>query len=133
MPASVAIHAAVFTAGVLLGGGITAAVASKNRQQQRLSDHAPLPPAMDIVTTTQPGALTVTSGVLKYGNPGARQFSRLHTSLSDAIPGPISDTLIRKAYVAAYDRRLRHPAWVSTHNFSIYFSYLMSTYRPRNT
>jgi len=26
--------------------------------------------------------------------------------------GPISDTLIRKAYIAGYDRRLRHPAWV---------------------
>jgi len=79
MPASVAIHAAVFTAGVLLGGGITAAVASRNREHHRLvaPDHAPLPPVMDIVTTTQPGALTVASGVLKYGNPGARQCSRL--------------------------------------------------------
>lgn len=77
MPASVAIHAAVFTAGVLLGGGITAAVANRTRQQQRqiAPDYAPLPPAMDIVTTAQPGA--VTPGVLKYGNPGARQFSRL--------------------------------------------------------
>jgi endonuclease G, mitochondrial len=27
--------------------------------------------------------------------------------------GPISDQLVRKAYVAAYDRRMRHPAWVS--------------------
>ena len=26
--------------------------------------------------------------------------------------GPIADPLVRKAYVAAYDRRLRHPAWV---------------------
>lgn len=26
--------------------------------------------------------------------------------------GPISDQFVRKAYVAAYDRRLRHPAWV---------------------
>ena len=29
--------------------------------------------------------------------------------------GPISDLLIRKAYVAAYDRRLRHPAWTAEH------------------
>lgn len=27
--------------------------------------------------------------------------------------GPIADLLARKAYVAGYDRRLRHPAWVS--------------------
>ncbi|EJD02115.1 uncharacterized protein FOMMEDRAFT_86914 [Fomitiporia mediterranea MF3/22] len=36
--------------------------------------------------------------VLKYGNPG-----------------PISDLLVRKAYVTAYDRRLRHPAWTAEH------------------
>jgi hypothetical protein len=29
------------------------------------------------------------------------------------LPGPIADPLVRQAYVAAYDRRLRHPAWVS--------------------
>ncbi|KAJ7771800.1 hypothetical protein B0H16DRAFT_1514773 [Mycena metata] len=36
--------------------------------------------------------------VLKYGNPG-----------------PIADALARKAYVAAYDRRLRHSAWTAEH------------------
>ncbi|KAI0273846.1 DNA/RNA non-specific endonuclease [Gloeopeniophorella convolvens] len=29
--------------------------------------------------------------------------------------GPISDQLVRQAYVAAYDRRLRHPAWTAEH------------------
>lgn len=28
------------------------------------------------------------------------------------LPGPIADPLVRKAYIAAYDRRLRHAAWV---------------------
>ncbi|THV08046.1 hypothetical protein K435DRAFT_642780 [Dendrothele bispora CBS 962.96] len=36
--------------------------------------------------------------VLKYGNPG-----------------PIVDPIIKQAYVAAYDRRLRHPAWTAEH------------------
>ncbi|KAF7295142.1 Endonuclease [Mycena indigotica] len=36
--------------------------------------------------------------VLKYGNPG-----------------PVFDALVRKAYVAAYDRRLRHPSWTAQH------------------
>ncbi|OCH95295.1 DNA/RNA non-specific endonuclease [Obba rivulosa] len=36
--------------------------------------------------------------VLKYGNPG-----------------PFSDHLVRRAYVAGYDRRLRHPAWTAEH------------------
>ncbi|KZP29846.1 DNA/RNA non-specific endonuclease, partial [Athelia psychrophila] len=29
--------------------------------------------------------------------------------------GPIVDALIRKAYTAGYDRRLRHPAWTAEH------------------
>jgi hypothetical protein len=28
------------------------------------------------------------------------------------LPGPGADQLMRKAYVAGYDRRLRHPTWV---------------------
>ncbi|KIJ27415.1 hypothetical protein M422DRAFT_100437, partial [Sphaerobolus stellatus SS14] len=36
--------------------------------------------------------------ILKYGNPG-----------------PIADLLTRKAYLAAYDRRLRHPSWTAEH------------------
>ena len=76
MPASVAIHAVVFTAGALIGGGITATVVNRNRQQQqpKLPDHEPPPPAMDVITTGRPGALT---GVLKYGNPGARNLLRV--------------------------------------------------------
>ncbi|CUA74159.1 hypothetical protein RSOLAG22IIIB_05450 [Rhizoctonia solani] len=41
---------------------------------------------------------TALSDVLRYGNPG-----------------PISDLITRKAYVAGYDRRLRHPAWTAEH------------------
>lgn len=94
MPSSIAIHAAIFTAGAVVGGGIAAAVANrKGRPTQPLS-----------VQTTDKGnqavALTAPAGlpVLKYGNPG-----------------PIADPLVRKAYVAAYDRRLRHPAWTAEH------------------
>lgn len=76
MPASAAIHAVVFTAGALIGGGITAAVV--NRQQRPiLPHHVPPPPAMDVITTGQPGAL----GVLKYGNPGARKLLRVTARL----------------------------------------------------
>jgi endonuclease G len=39
-----------------------------------------------------------------------RQFMR--DIFSCFLPGPITDQLVRKAYVAGYDRRLRHPAWV---------------------
>ncbi|KAK2467085.1 hypothetical protein APHAL10511_001343 [Amanita phalloides] len=80
---SVVLHAAVFTAGAILGGSVAVALASKNNQQR------PQPPS---------GPLALTSGVLKHGDPG-----------------PIADALVHKAYVAAYDRRLRHPAWTAEH------------------
>jgi len=35
--------------------------------------------------------------------------------LNYGSPGPISDLLDRKAYVAGYDRRLRHPSWTAEH------------------
>ncbi|KAI0822611.1 hypothetical protein BC628DRAFT_1326666 [Trametes gibbosa] len=43
-------------------------------------------------------SVKVDSAVLKYGSPG-----------------PVSDVLVRRAYVAGYDRRLRHPAWTAEH------------------
>jgi endonuclease G len=42
----------------------------------------------------------------------------LHVSLESihpSVPGPIADPIVRQAYVAAYDRRLRHPAWTAEH------------------
>ncbi len=37
------------------------------------------------------------------------------------VPGPICDQLVRRAYVAGYDRRLRHPAWVGSISFPSLF------------
>ncbi|CAO1624583.1 unnamed protein product [Sympodiomycopsis kandeliae] len=34
---------------------------------------------------------------------------------SSGYPGPISDLLTHTAYVSAYDRKLRHPAWTASH------------------
>ncbi|KDQ60592.1 hypothetical protein JAAARDRAFT_125516 [Jaapia argillacea MUCL 33604] len=31
------------------------------------------------------------------------------------MSGPVTDQLVRQAYVAGYDRRLRHPAWTAEH------------------
>lgn len=36
------------------------------------------------------------------------------------MEGPVSDQLVRKAYFAAYDRRLRHPAWVRNSLMSLF-------------
>ncbi|KAK8854776.1 hypothetical protein IAR55_003515 [Kwoniella newhampshirensis] len=53
---------------------------------------------------------------------GGRQESRglIPTASGSAVlaggfPGPTPDVLKRTAYTAAYDRRLRHPAWTAEH------------------
>ncbi|PPQ78182.1 hypothetical protein CVT25_015515 [Psilocybe cyanescens] len=106
MPSAVIIHAAVFTAGALLGGGIATMVSSKATPPRPPSPQARViqPPMIGLDAagkTSISKELTVASNLpvqLKYGNPG-----------------PVSDILIRKAYVAGYDRRLRHPAWTAEH------------------
>ncbi|KIO31094.1 hypothetical protein M407DRAFT_221624 [Tulasnella calospora MUT 4182] len=63
-------------------------------------------------------------GVLKYGHPGSFSIPwavspRLSAVLKKVFPpshlGPTPDFLVRKGYVASYDRRLRHPAWTAEH------------------
>ena len=103
MASSTVIHAACFAVGALVGGGIVTAIGTSKRPIPPLPP-APAAPIVDVAPTgstriSTPGTLVkVDTPVLKYGNPG-----------------PISDLLIRKAYVAAYDRRLKHPAWVRVH------------------
>ena len=95
MPSSVIVHAAVFTAGALLGGGLAVAVSS-SKQRVVAPPYTPAPyqhkpderlpsPVIGIDTqgkTSISNELSVTSSlpaVLKYGNPGA--FSRLASVL----------------------------------------------------
>jgi len=63
----------------------------------------------------EPTALTSTP-ILDIGKSGAAQIATLASgALKYGYPGPIADPLIRKAYAAAYDRRLRHPSWTAEH------------------
>ncbi|KZT22692.1 hypothetical protein NEOLEDRAFT_1137723 [Neolentinus lepideus HHB14362 ss-1] len=112
MPSSSIVHAAVFAVGAIVGGGLVTAVgASRNRQFNVPSTSQSSTPVVDVkvgpsgeTRVTPTGAagvvtsITPLPAVLKYGNPG-----------------PIADQLIRTAYVAGYDRRLRHPAWTAEH------------------
>ena len=86
MPGSVVVHAAVFTAGALLGGGIAAAVAHRNQQQ--LGRPSPI---IEVDTTgkgtlsSTTGALTVASGTLKHGNPGIDPPFASHVQATDTV------------------------------------------------
>jgi len=76
MPSSVVVHAVVFTAGALIGGGIAAAVSSKQRPSQIPAHLKPPGPVIDVDITgkTKISADTTVrselASVLKYGHPG---------------------------------------------------------------
>ncbi|KAG8738591.1 nuclease [Ceratobasidium sp. 414] len=106
MPSSIIAHVAVFSVGAALGAGIATGVASRKQAQLAASvPTAPMQVKGPLVETKQVGprgvvqlSPTLPGDVLRYGSPG-----------------PISDLITRKAYVAGYDRRMRHPAWTAEH------------------
>ena len=111
-------QAVVFAAGAVVGGGVAALVYRRQPVQISKVPHE-TPPGTAIAV---PAFTSIDLPVLKYGNPGM-YFLWFHSAPDVAcltfFLGPIADPLVRKAYVAAYDRRLRHPAWV---NSSVPFS-----------
>ncbi|CEL55784.1 hypothetical protein RSOLAG1IB_01796 [Rhizoctonia solani AG-1 IB] len=114
MPSSAIAHIAVFSVGAALGAGIAAGVASRKQAKAIVAPSS--------VTSHTPGSTPLQAqGPLvqasKIGGHGAMQLAP--TVPSDVLrygnPGPVSDLITRKAYVAGYDRRLRHPAWTAEH------------------
>ncbi|KAI9509960.1 hypothetical protein F5148DRAFT_977512 [Russula earlei] len=106
MPALSITRAAFFALGAAVGGGAVAALNASKKKDAPSSPETPASPAklpiVHVGVTGDPrfsaGAATAVGPVLKYGNPG-----------------PISDQLVHRAYVAGYDRRMRHPAWTAEH------------------
>ncbi|KAK9896280.1 hypothetical protein P389DRAFT_152976 [Cystobasidium minutum MCA 4210] len=109
---SLALHAGVFAAGLAIGAVAVTATSSPStsrlpgpsapaaKPEERQSKPNKL---QDLVPRPDNGSLqrvnsTTAVEVLKYG-----------------FPGPVSDLLQRQAYVAAYDRQKRHPAWTAEH------------------
>ncbi|RXW20739.1 hypothetical protein EST38_g5094 [Candolleomyces aberdarensis] len=101
MPGGAVVHAAVFTAGALLGGGIAAVVSSRRKEVP-----PPAHPTPAIVQVDRAGRTQFSESVAVFQQS-------LPPALKNGHPGPISDLLVHKAYVAGYDRRLRHPAWTA--------------------
>jgi endonuclease G len=111
-------HATSFVLGAL-GGGLAVAIVSTGRKRQLTAKTTSSEAVVQVDTNGTPqmssdlAAMATVPPMLKYGNPGS-----WHCLLSQSFPnrlphsGPIADILVRKGYIAAYDRRLRHPAWV---------------------
>ncbi|KAN0075472.1 hypothetical protein V8E55_011495 [Tylopilus felleus] len=98
MPNASFIHVACFAVGAVVGGGIATAISSR----KPLLTARP-PPVIDL---DQKGDATLSTALATIPPSPA---------LKHGHPGPVPDLLVRKAYTAAYDRRLRHPAWTAEH------------------
>ncbi|GJE86802.1 DNA/RNA non-specific endonuclease [Phanerochaete sordida] len=109
MPSSTILHAACFAVGAIVGGGVATALSRSNAPQRPVA--VPVPTSESV---RQPIVQVHPTGMPQLSQPGTlvKAESQL---LKYGHPGPISDLLVRKAYVAAYDRRLRHPAWTAEH------------------
>lgn len=119
----------LFVAGLTLGVGAGALFPRKKEQvpvpvpAQSLPGNVPFP-----VPVERPGAgheekrlvvpVAGSTVTLAGGFPGESiatescPFGQVKLT-----PGPHFDIIRRQAYMAAYDRRLRHPAWVSATTF----------------
>ncbi|KAG6910923.1 hypothetical protein DXG01_006606 [Tephrocybe rancida] len=110
MSGSALVRVAFFAAGAIVGGGVATAMSSRNQSA--------VPPRPSPVTPNTPGPiidLDRTGRARLQENTLVPSNTSVSTILKYGNPGPIADPLLRKAYVAAYDRRLRHPAWTAEH------------------
>jgi endonuclease G, mitochondrial len=136
MPASSVIRVAFFALGAAVGGGTVVAINASRKKEALVrataSTTQALPPTgngplVEVGLTGNPrlsqaagaAAALPVGPVLKYGNPGMYDTLMATISVNEQyrlllyVPGPIFDQLVRRAYIAGYDRRLRHPSWVS--------------------
>lgn len=113
MPSSTIVHAACFAVGAIVGGGVATALTARRRDIPRAETAN--------AATTTPGPtrpspfLDVKGGAITPASAPSALITSDLPALKYGHPGPISDQLVRKAYIAAYDRRLRHPTWTAEH------------------
>ncbi|KAI0282150.1 hypothetical protein BGY98DRAFT_912686 [Russula aff. rugulosa BPL654] len=115
MPASSVIRVAFFALGAAVGGGAVVVINSSRKKEALVRATA---------STTQALPPTGTGPLVEVGVTGDHRLSQA-AGVSTALgagpvlkygnPGPIFDQLVRRVYVAGYDRRLRHPAWTAEH------------------
>ncbi|KAG8956716.1 nuclease [Tulasnella sp. 424] len=116
MPGASALHFAAFGLGAVLGAGATAII-TKRKDALPVAPPAHHPvqvpspqqprPVIQIDERNRPQISNSSDIAMLGGNvPGVLKYGH---------PGPTPDFLVRKAYVASYDRRLRHPAWTAEH------------------
>ncbi|WWD19078.1 hypothetical protein CI109_103536 [Kwoniella shandongensis] len=92
----------LFAAGLTLGVGAGVFYPRKTPGVPTVGGNVQLPPP-----PPEGGRQLPSKAVIPTASGGA--------ILAGGFPGPTPDILKRTAYTAAYDRRLRHPAWTAEH------------------
>lgn len=114
-PAQVAMasSAVVFGAGLAVGAAGAAFLTRRPAHSDRGAQPTPAP---STALSRRDEPVYALSDELKFGHPGELLCRIMLTErkliLGRQLIGPVSDFFRRQAYAAAYDRRLRNPAWV---------------------
>ncbi|KAJ9107065.1 hypothetical protein QFC19_002935 [Naganishia cerealis] len=131
MPASPIVQGGIFAAGLAVGvGAASLLLSNKQTARQNAPTAAAVPTPVSVSTslhttpqtTTRPIANVTPSQIapIMMGNSTLSVNPQAGKEVAKGVlrygfPGPTPDILKRTAYVAAYDRRLRHPSWTAEH------------------
>ena len=109
------LQAGLFAGGWCLGAAAGVAIASSSRdRKQQPGAGLGSPPA----PSQTPASAVSGPSHRPQGDTSASGlpfFSKDILKYTQALPGPVADILEHTAYISAYDRRLRHPAWTAEH------------------
>lgn len=119
MPPAPLTTISLLAAGALAGAGVAALFGKKDHQQRAQPVPVAVPSQPQPVLTPSPSssspATSFETDLLDrrlLALAAQKSGGAIETS---GYPGPISDLLTHTAYISAYDRRLRHPAWTASH------------------
>lgn len=103
----------VFAAGLAIGVGAGTFLPKRSQSETPVLP----PPPVEKYDVVKKVPTAGGSAALQGGFPGMTAAFAFRGHPADLVShqtGPTPDIIKRIAYTAAYDRRLKHPAWVST-------------------
>lgn len=116
MPPAPLTTISLLAAGALAGAGVAAIFGNKKKDDLPVAVHHPItpsPPPPSSKTNAPPTTTALETDLLDRRLLALAAQRAGGAIESSGYPGPISDLLTHTAYISAYDRKLRHPAWVS--------------------
>ncbi|KAI5449494.1 nuclease [Naganishia albida] len=118
MPGSPIIQGGIFAVGLAVGVGTASLLLKK--QQSTAPTAVAVPTSVPVPSAPFSSAGRAPSVPIFTDAAGLKMDPSVGSEVAREVfkygfPGPTPDILKRTAYVAAYDRRLRHPSWTAEH------------------